>query len=310
MQLLEAVEKPSKVAIMHCRGHSQGNTIPELGNAMADKTAKAVAGGGQIQALALIPSSILMGEKPPPYDTDDLNWVQEGKGQIGSDGWAKIKDLIVIPRKLLKLFIQSEHSKTHWGVDALYNHLRDKVTASKLKETIEDITSTCEICLKNNPNTTVRLSTGTITKGVLPGDVWQIDFSELPRKGGYKYLLVLTDTFSGWPEAFPCRTNKAREVVKALIQEVIPRFGVPREINSDRGSHFVAQVVQKVSHLLGIHWQLHTPYRPQASGQVEKMNHLIKQQLAKICQETNLYWYQALPMALLRIRVKPRLKAK
>jgi len=50
------------------------------------------------------------------------------------------------------------------------------------------------------------------------------------------------------------------------------------------------------------------PYRPQASGQAEKMNHMIKQQIAKICQEANLYWYQALPIALLRIRVKPRTK--
>jgi len=38
------------------------------------------------------------------------------------------------------------------------------------------------------------------------------------------------------------------------------------------------------------------------------MNHMIKQQLAKICQEANLYRYQALPIALLWIRVKPRIK--
>lgn len=130
--------------------------------------------------------------------------------------------------------------------------------------------------------------------------MWQIDFSEFPRKGTYKYLLVLTDTFSGWPEAFPCWTNEAREIVKALVQEILPQFG---ETNSDRRSHFVAQVVQGVSHLLSIQWQLHTPYRPQASRQAKRMNHLIKQQWAKICQKPNFYWYQALPMALLSIYV-------
>lgn len=38
---------------------------------------------------------------------------------------------------------------------------------------------------------------------------------------------VLTNTFSGWPEAFPCRTNKAKEITKVLLQEIISRFAVP-----------------------------------------------------------------------------------
>lgn len=97
----------------------------------------------------------------------------------------------------MKLFIQNELSKIHWGIDALHNHLKEKVIASELKRKFKDIASTCEICLKNNPNTAVRPNTGIIPKRALPGDIWQIHFSDLPRKGGYKCLLVLTDTFSG-----------------------------------------------------------------------------------------------------------------
>ena len=47
-------------------------------------------------------------------------------------------------------------------------------------------------------------------------------------------------------------------------------------------------------------------WRPQASGKVEKMNHTLKKNIAKLCQETHLHWDQALSIALLRIRVVPR----
>jgi len=54
--------------------------------------------------------------------------------------------------------------------------------------------------------------------------------------------------------------------------------------------------------------QLHTPYRPQASDQVEKMNHLLKLQIVKLGQEAGLTWPQSLSLALLRIRTKPKAK--
>ena len=60
---------------------------------------------------------------------------------------------------------------------------------------------------------------------------------------------------------------------------------MPDVISSDRGTHFWGgeKGVQQISKLLGIDWQLHTHYRPQGSSQVEKMYHLLKQQIAKIC---------------------------
>ena len=128
------------------------------------------------------------------------------------------------------------------------------------------------------------------------------DFLEvLKNQRGYRYLLVLTDTFSGWLEAFPTRTAKSREVTRILIQDIILHFGVPATISSDRGPRFISKVVQQISCHLDIDWQLHTPYHPQSSGQVEKMNHLVKQQIVKLGQETNLAWLQSLPVALLCI---------
>lgn len=76
-------------------------------------------------------------------------------------------------------------------------------------ESVQSVTERCEVCCKNNPKTQNRIHFRKITEGRAPGEYWQIDFTELPRTRGLKYLLVFVDTYTGWPEAFPCHPNKA-----------------------------------------------------------------------------------------------------
>ncbi|KAK4807168.1 hypothetical protein QYF61_024288 [Mycteria americana] len=206
--------------------------------------------------------------------------------------------------------VKERHEETHWGSEAMISSLQDSIICVGMTGIVKSITVKCPICLKNNPMNRKRPPSGTTRHGNSPGDYWQIDFSELPKQNGYKYLLVLVDTFSGWPEAFPCCTNKAREVTKLLLKEIIPRFGVPIGMSSDQSPHFVADIVQQLSKILGIKWDLHTPWRPQSSGKVERVNQTLKLQISKICQETSLKWPQAFPLALLRIRIQPRSRNK
>ena len=75
-----------------------------------------------------------------------------------------------------------------------------------------------------------------------------MDFTQVPVSQGYKYLLVMIDTFTGWIEGFPTRTEKAEEVVKKkLLHEIIPRFGLPRSLQSDNGTSFTSKFTQGVS---------------------------------------------------------------
>ena len=71
-----------------------------------------------------------------------------------------------------------------------------------------------------------------------------MDFTQMPVPQGYKYLLVTIDTFTGWTEGFPTRTEKAEEVVKKLVHEIVPRFGLPRSLQSDNGASFTSKITQ------------------------------------------------------------------
>ena len=113
-------------------------------------------------------------------------------------------------------------------------------------------------------------------------------------------LQVWLDTFTGWIEALPCHIKQAKEVIKILIHETIPRFGLPRSLQSDNGSAFKAAVTQGVSKALEIEYHLHCSWRPQSSGKVEKSNDIIKRHLRKLTQETQENWIKVLPIALMR----------
>ena len=80
---------------------------------------------------------------------------------------------------------------------------------------------------------------------------------------------------------------------------IFPRFGIPKVIGSDNGPAFVAQVSQGMATQLGINWKLHCAYRPQSSGQVERMNRTLKENLTKLALETGgKDWTALLPFAL------------
>ena len=106
-------------------------------------------------------------------------------------------------------------------------------------------------------------------------------------------------THSGWAEAYPTYTEWAQEVARALLRDIIPRHAASLSIGSDNGPAFVSEIIQTLSRTLGIKQKLHTAYRPQSSGKVERMSWTLKTILVKLYQETQLSWVDMLPLALL-----------
>ncbi|GJV73525.1 reverse transcriptase domain-containing protein [Tanacetum coccineum] len=98
-------------------------------------------------------------------------------------------------------------------------------------------------------------------------DVWGIDFmGPFPSSKGNKYILVAVDYLSKWVEAKALPTNDARVVCK-FLKSLFARFGAPRAIISDRGTHFCNDQFAKVMLKYGVTHRLSTAYHPRQVGQ-------------------------------------------
>ncbi|KAJ3617056.1 hypothetical protein MTP99_009143 [Tenebrio molitor] len=92
---------------------------------------------------------------------------------------------------------------------------------------------------------------------------------------GNRYLLVVTDLFSRWVEAFSVKAATARVPTTILEKEVFSRWGYPRAVITDNSSQFRSGVFRRACH----RWQVkHWPtanYRPR-SNPTERRNQEIK----------------------------------
>ncbi|MCQ7056807.1 DDE-type integrase/transposase/recombinase, partial [Clostridioides difficile] len=103
---------------------------------------------------------------------------------------------------------------------------------------------------------------------------------------------------SKWVEAIPTKTCDAKVVLKFIQENILHRFGFPKTIISDGGSHFCNRVFEKLMKTNGIKHKVATPYHPQTSGQVETSNKQIKGILEKTINLTRKDWSSRLGDAL------------
>ena len=122
-------------------------------------------------------------------------------------------------------------------------------------------------------------------------DVWGIDFmGPFPTSFGYTYILVGVDYVSKWVEAMPCRAADHKTVLKFFKENIFSRYGVPKAIISDGGSHLCNKPFENLLSKYGVKHKVATPYHPQTSGQVELANREIKTILMKVVNSNKKDW--------------------
>src|SRR6266540_709797 len=118
---------------------------------------------------------------------------------------------------------------------------------------------------------------------------WEIDIVRplLITREGNRYIVVAMDYFSRWPEVRPLKAANTDTIVTFLYEEIICRFGTPRILQSDRETHFVNEVIQRLIKRFRIKHSLSSPYHSQSNGLVERFNKTLCEGIAKLAKEVD-----------------------
>ncbi|KAJ9535161.1 hypothetical protein OSB04_un001760 [Centaurea solstitialis] len=130
-------------------------------------------------------------------------------------------------------------------------------------------------------------------------DVWGIDFmGPFPASFGNLYIILAVDYVSKWVEAKATRTDDSRVVADFVKSHIFSRFGTPKAIISDRGTHFCNKVIGALFKKYGVIHRISTAYHPQSNGQAEVSNREIKSILEKTVSPNRKDWSLRLNDAL------------
>ena len=184
---------------------------------------------------------------------------------------------IILPEKFKPLIYSELHIKMgHLGKERVLQLTKGRFYWPKMEDHVNHfITKVCNCVKSKKPNIHHEAPMQTITTSA-PLELIGIDFLHLDTcSGGYEYILVITDHFTRFTQAYPTTNKSGKTAAEKLYGDFMMRYGIPEKILSDRGKEFENSLFQRLSKLCGIKKLRTTPYHPQTNGQVERMNQTI-----------------------------------
>ena len=138
-------------------------------------------------------------------------------------------------------------------------------------------------------------------------DLVAIDIlSGLPiASDGSRYILLATDYYTKWCECYALPDSEAKTCMDALYNNLFSRFGLSRQLQSDRGPQFESLLFQEMCKLTGINKTHITALHARSDGQCERNNRTILQMLRCTAFDNPTDWPQKLPIIMAAYRMSP-----
>ena len=208
-----------------------------------------------------------------------------------------------IPASMINTLLHSYHNSPtsgHLGVNKTWYKIRDRYFWPGMYNTIKEYVLSCTKCQRFKVARTK--SIGTLEPiepptGVL--DLMGLDFiGPVPQSSnGNKYILVFTDYLSKYAITQATVNCTAETAGKFLVEKVILQYGVPRQLLTDRGTHFMSNVFKAITSRCGANHITTTTYHPQCNGLTERFNATLVGSIGTYVNQQQSDWDDFLPYA-------------
>ena len=204
----------------------------------------------------------------------------------------RTRNQLLLPERFHPMVFVEIHEKMgHLGADKVEELARQRYYWPYMRKDIQEyIRKKCSCVASKKPNVLEKAPLVPILASY-PFEMICIDFLKLDRcKGGFQYVLVVTDHFTRFSQAYATKNKSSKAAATKLFEEFILQFGFPKRIHHDRGAEFNSSLFRELHRLAGIKTSNTTPYHPMGDGMVERMNRTLCNMLKAIPESSKQNW--------------------
>lgn len=196
---------------------------------------------------------------------------------------------LVIPSSHRERALEGVHDETgHMGYDRTVELARARFYWPKMSRAVDRKCKTCERCIRRKA-CAQRASELVNIKVHAPLELVCIDFLTIePDAKDTRNILVITDHFTKYAQAFPTRDQTAKTVATVLWENFICHYGFPRRFHSDQGANFESELVKELCTISGVKSHT-TPYHPRGNP-VERFNRTLLDLLGTLSDQKKENW--------------------
>ena len=205
---------------------------------------------------------------------------------------------LVLPLKYHKAVLCMLHDDYgHQGLDQTLALVRERFYWSTMNQDITDYVTNCHQCHVTRghyigPHTQQGLLVVNNRLDLLCIDFLKVD----PSINGKENILVLTDAFTTFSQAFITNNQKALSIAKISVNKWFYVYGIPAHIHSDKGQSFGNAIISKLYSMYNIKQSMATPYNLHGNSICERFNHTLLSLLQSIPKEQKSCWPLHFPL--------------